>query len=102
MRTAVSKGVSFRRAVVRHAFRNAFIPIASTLGTVLCTMVGGSVLIERVFDIPGFGLLSYQALMDKDYSLIMGTLLLSSLLIIVGNLLSDILVACLDPRIRYD
>lgn len=102
VRTAVSKGVSFRRAVVRHAFRNAFIPIASTLGTVLCTMVGGSVLIERVFDIPGFGLLSYQALMDKDYSLIMGTLLLSSLLIIVGNLLSDILVACLDPRIRYD
>lgn len=102
MRTAVSKGASFGRAVWRHAFRNAFIPIASTLGGVICSVVGGSILIERVFDIQGFGMLSYQALMDKDYSLIMGTLLLSSVLIILGNLLSDILVAFLDPRIKFE
>lgn len=102
VRTAVSKGVPFRRAVLRHAFRNAFIPIASTLGSVVATMVCGSVLIERVFDIQGFGLLSYRALMDKDYSLIMGTLLVSSTLIIIGNLLSDLLVALVDPRIRFD
>lgn len=102
MRTAVSKGVSFRRAVWKHAFRNSFIPIASTLGQVVCTVVGGSILIERVFDIQGFGLLSFQALMDKDYSLIMGTLLLSSVMIIIGNILSDIFVACIDPRVRFD
>lgn len=102
IRTAVSKGVSFRRAVWSHAFRNSFIPIASTLGQVICTVVGGSILIERVFDIQGFGMLSYQALMDKDYSLIMGTLLLSSVLIIIGNILSDIFVACIDPRVRFD
>ncbi len=102
VRTAVSKGVSFRGAVWGHAFRNSFIPIASTLGGVLCTIIGGSILIERVFDIQGFGMLSFQALMDKDYSLIMGTLLLSSILIIIGNLVSDILVALIDPRVKFD
>lgn len=102
VRTAVAKGVPFRRAVWRHAFRNSVIPLASTLGSTLCGVVAGSLLIERVFDIQGFGMLSFQALMDKDYSLIMGTLLLSSVLIVVGNLLSDILVACIDPRIRFD
>ena len=102
MRTAVSKGVPYRRAVWKHAFRNSFIPIASNLGSVICSVVGGSILIERVFDIQGFGMLSYQALMDKDYSLIMGTLLLSSFMIILGNLLSDIWVAYLDPRITFE
>lgn len=102
VRTAVSKGVTFRRAVWRHAFRNSFIPIVSTIGSVICTVVGGSILIERVFDIQGFGMLSFQALMDKDYSLIMGTLLLTSVLIILGNLLSDLLVAMVDPRVRFD
>lgn len=102
VRTAVSKGVSFRRAVWRHAFRNSFIPIVSSLGSVICTVVGGSILIERVFDIQGFGMLSFQALMDKDYSLIMGTLLLTSVLIIIGNLLSDLLVALVDPRVRFE
>ncbi len=102
VRTAVSKGVSFRQAVWRHAFRNSVIPIVSTLGSVICTVVGGSILIERVFDIQGFGMLSFQALIDKDYSLIMGTLLLISVLIIIGNLLSDLLVALVDPRVRFD
>lgn len=102
VRTAVSKGVPFRRAVWKHAFRNSFIPIVSTLGSVICTVVGGSILIERVFDIQGFGMLSFQALMDKDYSLIMGTLLLTSVLIIIGNLISDMLVALVDPRVRFE
>ena len=102
VRTAVAKGLSFKRAVWRHAFRNSFIPIASTLGSVICTVVGGSLLIERVFDIQGFGMLSFQALLDKDYSLIMGTLLLTSVLIIIGNLISDILVASIDPRVKFE
>lgn len=102
IRTAVAKGVSFRRAVWRHAFRNAFIPVASGLGSVIGGIVVGSLLVERVFDIQGFGMLSYQALLDKDYSLIMGTLLLTSVFIILGNLLSDMLVALIDPRIKFD
>ena len=102
MRTAVSKGVTFRRAVWRHAFRNSIIPLASSLGSVLCGIIGGSLLIERVFDIQGFGMLSFQALLDKDYSLIMGTVLLSSIMIIIGNLLSDIVVAMIDPRIKFE
>lgn len=102
VRTAVAKGVSYRRAMWSHAFRNSVIPLVSTLGGVFCSIFCGSLLIERVFDIQGFGLLSFQALVDKDYSLIMGTLLVSSVLIIVGNVVSDILVAYVDPRIKFD
>ncbi len=102
LRTAIAKGISFRRAIWQHALRNAIIPIAASLGTVIGVIVGGSILIERVFDIQGFGLLSYQALLDKDYTLIMGTLLVGSLFIVVGNLLADLLVAWIDRRIRFD
>lgn len=102
VRTAMAKGVSFRRAVWRHAFRNSFIPVAAGMGNVIGGVVVGSLLVERVFDIQGFGMLSYQALLDKDYSLIMGTLLLTSVLIIFGNLLSDMFVAFIDPRIKFD
>ncbi len=102
VRTAMAKGISFRRAVVGHAFRNSFIPIASTLGGLIGIIVSGSMLIEKVFDIQGFGMLSYQALMDKDYALIMGTLLLTSILMVLGNLISDIIVAAVDPRIKFE
>lgn len=102
VRTAVGKGLSFHQAVWRHAMRNALIPIASSLGTLIGSIVCGSLLIERVFDIQGFGLLSYQALIDKDYSLIMGTLLVSALMMMLGNLLADLLVLLLDKRIRFD
>ena len=76
--------------------------MASSLGGIFGAIIGGSILIERVFDIQGFGMLSFQALMDKDYSLIMGTLLLTSVLIIIGNLLSDLFVALIDPRVKFD
>lgn len=102
IRTAMAKGVSFKGAVYKHAFRNSFIPIATTLGGLISTIVAGSMLVEKVFDIQGFGMLSYQALMDKDYSLIMGTLLLTSFLMVLGNLLSDIIVASVDPRVKFE
>lgn len=102
IRTAMAKGVSFRQAIVRHAFRNSFIPIATTLGSLIGVLVTGSMLIERMFDIQGFGMLSYQAVLDKDYSLIMGTLTLSAFLMILGSLLSDIIVSVVDPRIKFD
>ena len=101
VRTAVAKGVSFRRAVFRHAFRNSFIPIASTLGHLISMFVGGSLLIESVFDIQGFGLLGYQGLLGRDTFLIMGTLTISAFLMIIGNILSDLIVAAIDPRIKY-
>lgn len=101
VRTAVAKGVSFRSAVFKHAFRNSFIPIATSLGGLITMFVGGSMLVEQVFDIQGFGLLQFQAIMNRDQSVIMGTLTIAAFLMIVGNILSDFIVAMVDPRIKF-
>jgi microcin C transport system permease protein len=101
IRTAVAKGVSFRRAVVGHAFRNSFIPVATSLGHLVMIFVTGSMLIETVFDIQGFGLLQYQAVLSRDVPVIMGTLVIAALLMLLGNLLSDLVVAMVDPRIKF-
>ncbi len=101
VRTAVAKGVSFRRAVTRHALRNSLIPIATTFGQNVTLLVTGSFLIETIFDINGFGLLGLTAIFDRDYPIVMGVVLLSSLLLLMGNILSDILVALVDPRVRF-
>jgi microcin C transport system permease protein len=101
VRTAVSKGVSFRLAVFKHAFRNSFIPIATSLGGLVTIFVSGSMLVETVFDIQGFGLLQFQAIMDRDNSVIMGTLTIAAFLMLIGNILSDIIVAMIDPRIKF-
>lgn len=102
VRTAMSKGVTFRRAVIGHAFRNSFIPIATGLGGLISLFVGGSMLIERVFDIQGFGMLQFQAVVDKDIPVIMGTLTISAFLMLIGNILSDVIVAMVDPRIKFN
>ena len=102
VRTAVAKGASFKRAVFGHAFRNSIIPIASTIGQLITILVSGSILIESVFDIPGFGLLQYQALRGQDVNVIMGTLTISASLLLIGNILSDIIVAAIDPRVKFD
>ena len=101
IRTAIAKGVSFRQAVTRHAMRNSLIPIATTFGQNITLLVSGSFLIETIFDIDGFGLLGLTAILDRDYPVVMGIILLSSLLLLIGNILSDILVALVDPRIRF-
>jgi microcin C transport system permease protein len=102
MRTAVAKGVSFRRAVTGHAMRNSLIPIATTFGQNITLLVGGSFLIETIFDIDGFGLLGISSVLDRDYPVVMGVVFLSSLLLLVGNIISDVLVALVDPRIRFN
>ena len=102
VRTAVAKGVGFRGAVFGHAFRNSFIPIATSLGHLISVFVGGSMLIEQVFDIQGFGLLQYNAVIDRDVPLIMGTLTIAAFLMLLGNVLSDIIVAMVDPRIKFN
>jgi microcin C transport system permease protein len=102
IRTAIAKGVSFRKAVTKHAMRNSLIPIATTFGQNITLLVSGSFLIETVFDIDGFGLLGLNAILDRDYPVVMGVVLLASLLLLIGNILSDILVALVDPRIRFN
>ena len=101
IRTAIAKGVPFRKAVTGHAMRNSLIPIATTFGQNITLLVGGSFLIETVFDINGFGLLGLTSILDRDYPVVMGTVLLASLLLLVGNIISDILVALVDPRVRF-
>jgi microcin C transport system permease protein len=101
VRTAIAKGVSFRQSVLKHALRNSLIPIATTFGQNITLLVGGSFLIESIFDIDGFGLLGLTSILDRDYPVVMGVVLLSSLLLLIGNILSDILVALVDPRIRF-
>lgn len=101
IRTAIAKGVSFRKAVTGHAMRNSLIPIATTFGQNITLLVGGSFLIETIFDIDGFGLLGITAILDRDYPVVMGVIFLSSLLLLIGNIISDFLVAMVDPRIRF-
>ena len=101
IRTAIAKGVSFRAAVVGHAMRNSMIPIATTFGQNITLLVSGSFLIETIFDIDGFGLLGLTAILDRDYPVVMGVVLLASVLLLVGNIISDVLVALVDPRIRF-
>jgi len=102
VRTAMAKGVSFRRAVFGHAFRNSMIPIATSLGQLITLFVGGSILIERVFDINGFGQLQLQSVENKDIPLVMGLLTISAGLMLLGNIISDFIVAWIDPRIKFN
>lgn len=101
IRTAIAKGLSFRQAVFRHAFRNSLIPIATHFGNNVSIVLMGSFLIEKVFNINGMGLLGYESIVDRDYPVVMGILVISSLLFMLGNILSDICVALVDPRVRF-
>lgn len=101
VRTAVAKGLSFKQAVFRHALRNSLIPIATHFGNNISIVLMGSFLIEKVFNINGMGLLGYESVVDRDYPVVMGILVISSLLFMLGNILSDICVALVDPRVRF-
>jgi microcin C transport system permease protein len=102
VRTAIAKGVSFPRAVFRHALRNSLIPLATTIGSNVSILVAGSMFIEKIFDINGFGLLQFNALVERDEYVIMGTLTIAALLMLIGNVISDVAVALVDPKIRFD
>jgi microcin C transport system permease protein len=102
VRTAIAKGASFRRAVIGHALRNSLIPVATTLGSITTIFVAGSMLIEKIFQIDGFGLLMIQSLEERDFPLVLGILTLDVILIMLGNILSDYLVALTDPRVRFE
>jgi len=101
VRTAIAKGLSFKDAVFRHALRNSLIPIATSFGNNISILLMGSFLIEKVFNIDGMGLLGYESVVDRDYPVVMGILVISSLLFMIGNILSDVCVAIVDPRVRF-
>jgi microcin C transport system permease protein len=102
IRTVLAKGGSMRRAVWGHAFRNALIPVATGFGGILTIMFAGSVLIEKVFEIPGMGRLSLEAIVSRDYMVFMGILAVTSVLGLLGRLLSDACYLLIDPRIQFE
>ncbi|MBP7831047.1 MAG: ABC transporter permease subunit [Kiritimatiellae bacterium] len=101
IRTVLARGATRTRAIWGHAFRNALIPIATGFGGILTIMFAGSVLIERVFEIPGMGRLSLDAIVSRDYMVFMGILSATAILGLLGRLLSDFCYLLIDPRISF-
>ena len=101
VRTAIAKGLPFKKAILNHAMQNSMIPLATSFGNNISILLMGSFLIEKVFNINGMGLLGYESILDRDYPVVMGILVISSLLFMIGNILSDICVAIVDPRVRF-
>ena len=99
--TARAKGLSERVVIYKHALRNALLPVITILGLSVPGLIGGSVIFETIFAIPGMGKLFYDGVMMRDYPLIMGILVMGAILTLVGNLLADISYALADPRIRH-
>ncbi|MBZ5876581.1 oligopeptide ABC transporter permease OppB [Chromohalobacter israelensis] len=102
IRTARAKGLSERQVIWRHAIRPALLPVTSYLGPAIAGIITGSVVIEQIFGIPGIGRYFVQAALNRDYTLVMGTVVFYGALIVLMNLLVDLLYSALDPQIRYD
>lgn len=102
IRTARAKGLGQRAVLLIHAFRNSLFPLVTLVGLSIPGIFGGAFLIEQIFAWPGMGRLALNALQDRDYTLVMGTLMIFAVLTVVGNLLADIAYAALDPRVRFD
>ncbi len=99
--TARAKGLTQRRIIYNHALRNASLPIVTIVGLSIPGLLGGSVIFESIFALPGLGRLFYEAVMMRDYPLIMAEVVLGAVLTMIGNLIADIGYAYVDPRIRY-
>lgn len=102
LKTARAKGLNERQVIFRHALKNSLIPVATIMAMDMAYMFNGAVIIESVFSWPGMGSLFYEAVLKHDYPLVMGIMMISAFLVILFNLLSDLLNAYLDPRIRYE
>ncbi len=101
IRTARSKGLSDSLVYYKHALRNALIPVATGLGGFLRVFLAGSLIIETLFNLDGIGLLGYNSILARDYNVIMGLTFISSLLLLIGNMVSDIIYVIVDPRIDF-
>jgi peptide/nickel transport system permease protein len=102
IRTARSKGLTERAVITGHALKNAIIPVVTLLGIQLRNLVGGAVLVEQVFNIPGMGRLMVGGVFNKDYVVVQGTLMVVAIVVAIANLAVDISYGYFDPRIRYD
>jgi len=100
IRTARAKGLSEREVIYKHALRNALLPIITILGLSIPGLIGGSVIFETIFSIPGMGQLLYQSVMARDYPTVMAGLVIGAILILLANLIADIAYFYVDPRIR--
>jgi len=101
IRTARAKGLGERTVYLKHALRNALIPIATGIGSFLSLFFAGSLLIETIFQLDGIGLLSYKSVLARDYNVIMGLVFIQSALFLIGNLISDMVYVVVDPRIDF-
>src|SRR3970282_1542879 len=99
VRTAEAKGLADRVVVVRHALRNALIPVVTSLGGILAGLISGALIIEQVFTWPGLGQFTYQAAIAKDYPVVQAGVFISSLLLVISYILRDVTYAFIDPRI---
>jgi peptide/nickel transport system permease protein len=102
IRTARAKGLPERRVVFKHALANALIPITTVVGIIVSLLISGSVVIETLFSIPGIGQLLTQAVLNRDYPMVQGGLLITTALLVLVNIGVDVCYALLDPRVRYD
>lgn len=102
IRTARAKGLSIHKVIWKHGFRNALIPLLTLLGTLLPSLLGGSVIIEELFSIPGMGLLGFEALKARDYTTIMGISLITAVLTLISLFISDLAYMWADPRITFE
>ena len=101
IRTAKAKGLSDKVIYLKHALRNALIPIVTGLGGFLGIFFAGSLLIEKVFQLDGIGLLGFNSILSRDYNVIMGLVFIQALLMLIGNIISDIMYVLVDPRIDF-
>ena len=102
VRTARAKGLAERAVLIRHVFRNSLIPVVTITARLLPAMIGGSVIVERIFSIPGMGLLAFEAVTTRDYNVVMAVATMAGLLNMAGVLLADIAYAALDPRVSFE
>ena len=102
LRTAKAKGIGRFAVICVHALRNALIPIITVIGMEIPGLFGGSIIVEQIFSWPGLGLMTMNAILARDYPVIMAVCLLSAVVVLAGNLITDILYAAADPRVRYE
>ena len=102
VRTARAKGLSQRAVIYKHALKNALIPVATIMGLDLPVFFGGAALTETIFAWPGMGQLFVESVFSRDYPILMGVLMLTAVLVVIGNLVADLTYGLLDPRIQYD
>ncbi len=102
LRTAKAKGIGRYRVIYKHALRNALIPLVTILGMHIPILFGGAIIVEQVFSWPGLGLMTMSAIINRDYPVIMGVCLMSAVVVLIANLLTDILYALVDPTVQLN